>query len=195
MKSTVTFNIRERLGVSWPRTLCHFNLASRGIDPFRVRSAAVNGRPVPFQTSPSNGLVGLFMDLSAYSRATVAFSLSKGVDNESIGGTEDVPGRLSGTWLGPALLPPLGEKRFDPPADSLSVPPPVRAIRTIDGRVVGSGWLDTYERVVSMSCEMIESGPLWTTVRVRYAFDSGASFTFEATSAKGEDFLRVREEA
>ena len=188
-KRTATFRLAERLGVSWPRTLCRFDVASRGLDPAGIRSARVNGESVPFQIA-SDGRVGLFLALPAWSRATVAFSTAG-----SGGSGGPPPDRLASLWLGPALLPPLGTTRFDPPADSLAVPAPIRRLRTADGREIGRGWLDTYERVVSLSCEVAETGPLWTTVRVRYAFDTGAVFSFEATAADGEDFLRIREEA
>ena len=190
-KRTATFRLAERLGVSWPRTLCHFDVASRGLDPALTRSATVNGESVPFQTSPERGTVGVFLALPAWSRATVAFTTTGGA-----GANAPRPSRPpQPLWLGPALLPPLGTTRFDPPADSLSVPAPIRRLRTPDGREIGHGWLDTYERVVSLDCAIVEAGPLWTTARVRYTFDSGAVFTFEATAAEGEDFLCVREEA
>ena len=46
---------------------------------------------------------------------------------------------------------------------------------------------------VSVSCEILEDGPLWTTVRVQYAFDNQAAFTFECTAVEGEAFVRVAE--
>ncbi|NLE41131.1 MAG: hypothetical protein GX615_04785 [Lentisphaerae bacterium] len=44
-----------------------------------------------------------------------------------------------------------------------------------------------------MSCEILEDGPLWTTIRVQYAFDNQAAFTFECTAVEGEAFVRVAE--
>ena len=201
------FRIRERLGVSWPRTLCRFDLRSHGIDPARIRTALVNGESVPFQTDPDSGTVGVFLSLPASSLATVEFHSEGGKSGKTPPSERGVaaqpPGGVlraaPGLWLpfatGAALLPPLGETRYDPPADSLSIPAPIQRLRTADGREIGRGWLDTYERVTALNCALVADGPLWTTVRVRYTFDTGAVFTFEATATVGEDFLRIREEA
>lgn len=197
----VSFSVRERIGVSWPRTLCRFDLRARGVDPARVVEALVNGVPIPFQTAPARGVAGLFLSLPAGSAATVSFAVgdAPAAPSAAEAPPRAAPGRSPGFWLrfggGAALLPPLGETRFDPPADSFAVPAPIRTLRVSGGRRVGRGWLDTRERVASVSCAVAETGPLWTTVRVRYGFESGAVFSFEATSADGEDFLRIREDA
>ena len=173
--------LQERIGASWPRTLCHFDVGGQ-----RVVGASIDGAAVPFQQG-LDGRVGVFVDLPANATRTVAFEVAEVAEVAKVADVAEVAGVLR---LGCATLPPMGETRYDPPADSLTVPPPI--LRLDKG---GRGFLDTYERVTRMECRVVEQGPLWTTAHIRYDFDNGAVFDFECTAVEGEDFVRIREKA
>lgn len=189
--------VYERLGADFPRTLCHFDVASHDLSPGAIQKALVNGREVPFQVSARRGAAGVFISLPKYGRATIEFvSREKPCASATNGKkrwSQSADGLLLRTANGAVCLPVPGETIFDPPADSLSVPAPIMQLVGQNGTRMGKAWIDTYERVVALTCEILEDGPLWTTVRIRYRFDNQSMFEFECTAADGEDFVRIRE--
>lgn len=193
--STIEFILQETIGIDFPRTLCHFDLSHYDINPDDVKSASINGVSVPFQISELRGTVSVFLSLRHYSKVVVLFCVEENepeiCNNRRIKETDD--GILLQTANGAVCLPVLGKRKFDLPVDSLTIPAPISYLVNKRGIPMGKGWIDTYERVVSLNCNIIEDGPLWTTVRVEYVFDSHASFIFECTAADGEEFIRIRE--
>lgn len=165
-KNIISFTVKERIGADFPRTLCHFDLSRHGVAPEALRSAHVNGLQVPFQTSASRGTAAVFISLPPYSEVTVEFGL-EGREPESSTGRRtrlSNDGLLLQTATGAVCLPASGAKTFDPPADSLSIPAPIAFLVRKDGTRMGRGVIDTYERIVSLNCDIVEDGPLWTTV-------------------------------
>ncbi|NLB69843.1 MAG: hypothetical protein GX804_09235, partial [Lentisphaerae bacterium] len=195
--TSVVFDIREYIGADYPRTLCFFDIERHGLLSKKISKAIINGQEVPFQVSERNGIVGVFIKLPKYGHVRIEFTLKDenpgSIMRKDQRWSRTEKGVLLNTSTGAVRLPDFGITKFDMPIESLNVPAPVQYLIGQSGERLGRGYIDTYERMVSMGCSLLEDGPLWTTIKVCYKFDNNSKFEFECTAADGEEFLRIRE--
>jgi hypothetical protein len=77
---------------------------------------------------------------------------------------------------------------------SVDVPAPIMAVKGPDGAWRGKGYLDTYWRVTSYESQVIESGPIFTDVRVTYRFEQNKSYVVNIRLISKQDWALVGEQ-
>lgn len=202
--------LQERIGAPFERTLCGFDLDKEQTHGGKAPSSVlVDGKPAPFQWSAGEAKLFVHLSLTPGGAATVKIAFDSPAKNAKAKTAKKAaaaakPSRriktLKGatvvlTSTGAAKLPPLGKQKFNPPADSFSVPAPISALRLGQAPWRGRGYLDVRSRVTSIDCRLVESGPLFDRLEVRYEFQDGGTFVFQCMAVEGEGWLRIGEQA
>ncbi len=87
----------------------------------------------------------------------------------------------------------LGEKSYEFPILSDSSLSPIQKILLPSGKKVGEPVLNVPFRVKSWESKLIESGPLFAELRIRYVFDVGY-WNFDVKVRKGSPLVEIQEE-
>ncbi len=205
------FSLVERLGQDWQRQLVRFPFeAAKGTCHRESLRLTEKGRPVAFQLldveawpgepemirSADVALVVDLRSLQARSflvqfdpkpveRSVVATDLAIAREADSV--------RMTTSRFGVHL--PLGERKFDPPANADSVPEPALAMRLAkggatdidgDGLWFGGSRLYGDTKVRRFEARLTEAGPILGEVALRYEYADGNTLELKAQLSAGD---------
>ncbi len=88
---------------------------------------------------------------------------------------------------------PVGSADFERPASAFDVPGPVVAVSRDGERWIGSGYLDSMQRVVRIDCET-EHGPVYFESRIEYTFSNGGTYTVRVRFYRDKPYAQLTED-
>lgn len=174
-------------GFAWPRTLLGYPLPAGVSGPLRVVDLA-GGADVPCQVA--GGKVWFCSDLPSGGQRR--YELRSGASPTRPPGVKtsrDAQSLTLDTGLVAVRLPTT--RTFAPGA---SVPGPLAGLRRDGAWVGGSTLLPGRRRVLDLTLETLEYGPLFVTCALRYRFDGGGGYRVVVRAIAGYDFVEWREE-
>ena len=86
-----------------------------------------------------------------------------------------------------------GEKRFDPPVETATVPGPLRGFKGPDGVWRATSRFVTDANLLGWKGELVEEGPFWKLYRVRFEFDSDRFYDLELKMLPDRPYAFVTE--
>ncbi|MHC4885969.1 MAG: hypothetical protein ACYTGH_12880 [Planctomycetota bacterium] len=201
-----TLTFYEPLGVEWADELVSQDLAFKPGDLAQpTLAAAEKGKALPCQVTDvvrhADGTVAslkvwLMVTVGANQSREIAFTKAgaapkeTGVTVTEEGGayllTTEAPKRIG-------IRVPRGGAAHDWPVAVSEVPAPIQGLLLPSGAMTAPSVLDLPFRVVSWSSEIVNSGPLFTDVRIRYNFDTGYWVT-TLRMVGGRAMIRMTEE-
>ncbi len=204
---TRTFTIPEPLGLNWgPDRVTYrveFPPSEVAVQGLRLTDAA--GQQVPAQLSA----VTLWPDGKSVKSADLSFMVSLAPDQTQTwtlqAGREPVNQPRSDLLLlerGPflemrsarvGLRLPAGVKTFAPAVAADQIPAPVQALRLADGRWVGKGWWQTGRLCRRYEARVLERGPVFVKVGLRYDFTDDTSYQATVELSAGQDLAVISE--
>lgn len=164
----MVFELQDYLDHHWQQELISYPMAEPGEGS--LCAVDESGQVLPAQYSA--GRVYLMTDLLplAHKRFEV-----KPAAGEAVPETDLTVERAGDIWeintaqIGLRL--PAGEKTFDSPLPLEQASPPLLSVRGAEGVWRGGGALAGEAKVCSWSAELLEEGPLFATVRIRYELE------------------------
>ncbi len=88
---------------------------------------------------------------------------------------------------------PVGGGEFDRPQPAFDVPGPVIAVSQDGEKWVGSGYLDSMQRVVGIECRT-EHGPVYFESKLTYHFGNGGTYTVRLRFYTGKPYVQLAED-
>ncbi len=192
--------LRESLGFAWTRELVTFPFSAKsGICAADGVSLTGPHGAVPAQMSEvvywpgtrwvKTARVAFIADLVPL--ATDTYALYYGTTPAAPGAATDLQVErqadqvtLATSTFGLRLLD--GEKTYHPPAPATEVPGPVRGLRLADGAWVGSSRLYGARKITGYTAQLVENGPVFARVVVRYTYEGGQTLEITVQLAAGE---------
>jgi len=185
--------LREPLGQSWDREIVTYPLPGES-QPQGIR-VSWQGRDTPCQVSAA-GLSILVESLGPNEQRVYDVECGDGSPAAATPGVSVVHGDgqvvLSNGLL--SLLLPGERKHLDKTGDH-AVPGPILAVRRGQGAWLGRGRIESPHAAQSVDTRVIESGALWTTVEVAYAFEGGYTYRVRLRLRPDEAVCEVEEES
>jgi len=205
---TKVFTIREPFGLSWgpDRVNYRVEFPAGEVTPEGLALTDAAGNPVAVQLSD----IALWADGKTVKSAALSFMASLQPEEEGrwtlSGDTQAVKQpvtdltvveknglvELSTRETGVRL--PVGTVKFPAPAAAERVPAPLQALRLSDGRWIGKGWWQTDRPCLGYAVTVVEKGPVFARVALRYDFAEGTSYTATVELSAGQDLAIVTEE-
>jgi len=203
---TVRFALAERTKHPhfwWPRTLLNYHIVLPGPSAPVERWTLVDegtGKPEPVQVSDIRkrggtivaATVSFFADLPTGGRRsfvlrTAAAGSTAGTEGHPLAGSEDA-GIVFDTGVLKVRIP-----RSRPYAGGQKAPGPLMSVNEGKGWV-GESFIDSpKKKVVRITTEILDQGPLFARARVGYDFDGGARYTATIKAARGSSFVELTE--
>jgi len=199
--------LRDYLGHCWRQELVHYPMefGAGEVKPNRLRLQDGAGRDVPFQLSDveihkdgslASASVWFIVDeLPANGERT--WRLSRGrktprfktdlVVSQSRNGIEITTPKVGVRLVG-------GRKAFDPPVSAEGVPSPVQGFRLRSGQWVGRGWWETTHRCTGYETELVASGPVFASAKIRFTFENDRTYTAIYQVIAGQEVVLIEEE-
>lgn len=203
-----TFTITEPFGLEWQADRVDYHVAfpAGQVAPDGVALADAAGNPVAVQLSD----IQRWPDKKTVKSATVSFMAALKPDEVSTwkltAGTKPVrqPGtdlkankhgnvyELTTTEIGIRL--PAGEKTFKQGIAATSLPAPIQGVRLLNGQWIGKGWWSAERPCLGYTCTLVEQGPVFARVQLRYTFTDNTAYTATVELNAGQEIAQVREE-
>ena len=205
---TKTFTIREPFGLSWgpDRVNYRVEFPEGQVAANGLALTDVLGNPVAVQLSG----IALWGDKKTVQSATLSFMASLQPEEEGrwtlSAGTKAVKqpatdltvveknGLVQLGTRETGLRLPVGTVRFPAPVTADRVPAPLQALRLSGGRWIGRGWWQTDRPCLGYSVKVVEKGPVFARVALRYDFAEGTAYTGTVELSAGQDLAIVTEE-
>ncbi len=191
-RTLCTIFLREPLGLCWEDEIVRYRLPRK----FRERHVDVfwNGVAVPCQAS--GDFVSFIVEALESGEArqySVEPAKGHGEGRDQFMASLTRVGQQQmclSNGLVSFLLPGNNSRGY---GENDAVPGPVIAARMQGGRWLGKGHIESPFAVRSVATSVVESGRLWTTVKVVYRFEGGYSYEARITLRSGEMHCEVEE--
>ena len=202
------FTITEPFGLEWgpDRVSYRVEFPEGAVAPDSLILKNAAGGPVAVQVSETE----LWPDGKTIKTATVSFMATLKPDEKVVWTLTTAKGRalqpktdLMAAENGhvieivngkTGIRLPAGRKVFAAPAAASEIPAPILGVRLHDGAWIGKGWWETDVRCTGYSGELLESGPVFARVRLRFDFEGGTRYTAAVELNAGQDLAVLTEE-
>ena len=198
--------LRDYLNQSWTSQLLHYPFsAPRGKCPLdSVRLSGPFGQPVPMQLSDvelwpgtqclKSAQLWFITDLAPLGKDVYVVTFGD-KPRGAPGATTDLkvvaaPDQVEITTAGFGARLLLGEANYEAPVAAAQAPGPVLALRTGDGTWFGGSQMYGPGKLVGYSAKLIDSGPVFARVAVRYTYAGGNTFDVALRVVAGDNTIR-----
>lgn len=203
MKTYTEFSIREPLGVDWSdQLLCQHVIFKKPVDLSALALCDGQGRETPFQATrvepgrngkPGSADLWFWCDLPADSEARFRLTPSQTAPWKKPIVTPRPVDRPFSLTTGCFRIKLPGSRRFRKPVAADRLPGPILGFSRSGHGWIGGSRIESRLLCRSVTTTVVETGPLWTDVRVGYEFEHGSTYAMTLRLYKGRDYVVIDE--